>query len=595
MPILPPATDFPDPMNRSLLRSAAVLAGLYLLPIALTGQGPDPWAALYRPRARAPEATEAAITPSDLITRVYLFADDSMGGRVLDSRGNLLGVAYIAGELARLGLEPAGDSGSFFQAVPVVTRVLDPATALSVEKISLTPWVDFAPRDQGSGARSIDGAPSVYGGTWGIPASLIPPETAAGKLVVLSVAPAGYSGNIPGTANRQAVSEYFPAAAGIALAGLDIMPPILLGLYREPAQQLAPSAGAPVPSFLYVTRRTATLLLGAPPDSSRAGAAGRPLTGSARFVNLPLQFPARNVVAVLRGSDPVLRDEYVAMGAHSDHIGTAGQAVAHDSMYVLNHLYRPGGADDPRPRLAPAQAATLNEVLAAIRARSKGASARRDSIYNGADDDGSGSMGLLEIAERFAHQASRPRRSLLFVWHVGEEQGLFGSEHFTDHPTVPREKIVAQLNLDMIGRGSPLDVTGSAAGGSLIRGGPDYVQLIGSRRLSTEFGDLAEQVNQAGDRPLQFDYAMDANGHPQNIYCRSDHWSYARYGIPIIFFSTGGHADYHQVTDEPQYLDYDRLARVTKLVGSLAEQVANLGHRVVVDKPVGGPASACRQ
>jgi Zn-dependent M28 family amino/carboxypeptidase len=88
---------------------------------------------------------------------------------------------------------------------------------------------------------------------------------------------------------------------------------------------------------------------------------------------------------------------------------------------------------------------------------------------------------------------------------------------------------------------------------------------------------------------------MDANGHPQNIYCRSDHWSYARYGIPIIFFSTGGHADYHQVTDEPQYIDYDRLARVSSLIASLAGQVANLDHRVVVDQPVLGPKAQCRQ
>jgi hypothetical protein len=582
-------------MTRSLLRLVAALAGLYFLPIALTGQGPAQWAELSRPRARAPQPTEAAITPADLMTRVFLFADDSMGGRLLDSRGNVLGVEYIARELARLGLEPAGDSGTFFQAVPIVTRVVDPATALSVEGAPLTLWVDYAPRDQGSAARPIDRVPVVYGGTWGIPASLITPEAAAGKLVVLSLAPAGYSGNIPGTANRQAVSQHFASAAGIALAGLDIMPPLLLGFYREPAQQLAPAPGPPVPSFLYVTRRVAGLLLGAHPDSVRAGAAGRPLAGSPGFIDLPLQFPARNVVAVLRGSDPVLRDEYVALGAHNDHVGTAEVAVAHDSIYVLNHLFRPGGADDPAPRLAPAQAAALNAALADIRARTKGGSARRDSIYNGADDDASGSMALLEIAEQFAHRGSRPRRSLLFLWHVGEEQGLFGSEHFTDHPGVPRDRIVAQINLDMIGRGGAEDVTGNAAGGSRIRGGPDYLQLIGSRRLSTEFGDLAEQVNQAGERPLQFDYAMDANGHPQNIYCRSDHWNYARYGIPIIFFSTGGHADYHQVTDEPQYLDYDRLTRVTTLVGSLAERVANLGHRVVVDKPVGGPGSVCRQ
>jgi Zn-dependent M28 family amino/carboxypeptidase len=204
-------------------------------------------------------------------------------------------------------------------------------------------------------------------------------------------------------------------------------------------------------------------------------------------------------------------------------------------------------------------------------------------------------MGVLEIAEYFAAQPVKPRRSLIFVWHVGEEEGLYGSEYFTDHPTVPRGAIVAQLNIDMIGRGEAGDNTGIALDGSRLWGSPDYLQLIGSRRLSTELGDLAERVNQSSARPLAFDYAMDANAHPQMIYCRSDHWSYARYGIPIIFFGTGGHADYHQVTDEPQYINYPHMARVTQYFADLTAAVANLDPRVVVDKPVPAPGAGCRQ
>jgi Zn-dependent M28 family amino/carboxypeptidase len=189
----------------------------------------------------------------------------------------------------------------------------------------------------------------------------------------------------------------------------------------------------------------------------------------------------------------------------------------------------------------------------------------------------------------------KPRRSLLFVWHNGEEAGLYGSEWYTDHPTVPRDAIVAQLNMDMVGRGSAADNTGITKEGVRYRGNPDYVALVGSRRLSTELGDLAESVNRAGKRPLSFDYLMDANGHPVNIYCRSDHYEYARYGIPIIFFTTGGHADYHQVTDEPQYIDYERLARVTQYVADLATRVGNLDHRPVVDKPKPDPKGQCVQ
>ena len=96
------------------------------------------------------------------------------------------------------------------------------------------------------------------------------------------------------------------------------------------------------------------------------------------------------------------------------------------------------------------------------------------------------------------------------------------------------------------------------------------MQLIGSRRLSTELGDLADSLNKSEKPALAIDYSLDANGHPQSIYCRSDHYEYARYGIPIVFFTTGGHADYHQVTDEPQYIDYDRMARVAQFVADIA-------------------------
>ena len=164
--------------------------------------------------------------------------------------------------------------------------------------------------------------------------------------------------------------------------------------------------------------------------------------------------------------------------------------------------------------------------------------------------------------------------------------GLYGSEYFTDHPTVPRESIVAQLNIDMIGRG---------AAGDLPNGGPQYLELVGSRRLSTQLGDLVEEVNRTGNHGFTFDYTMDANGHPQNIYCRSDHWNYARYGIPVTFFTTGGHSDYHQLTDEPQYIEYDKLARVSRFIAAVAETIANRDARLVVDKPVLGPNAPCQQ
>jgi Zn-dependent M28 family amino/carboxypeptidase len=236
----------------------------------------------------------------------------------------------------------------------------------------------------------------------------------------------------------------------------------------------------------------------------------------------------------------------------------------------------------------------VQQRLAAWRAAHPGRT-RIDSISNGADDDGSGTVSALEIAEYFAGMKVKPKRSLIFVWHVGEEKGLLGSRFFTDHTTVPRDSIVAQLNMDMVGRGAANDETGRTKDSVALHGGPTYLQLVGSRRLSTELGNLVEQVNTQDHHNLTFDYALDADGHPSNIYCRSDHYEYARYGIPIVFFTTGLHRDYHQVTDEPEYIDYEHMARVDKLVADVALHVANLDHRVVVDKPKPDPNGACRQ
>jgi hypothetical protein len=308
----------------------------------------------------------------------------------------------------------------------------------------------------------------------------------------------------------------------------------------------------------------------------------------------PVEYPARNVVAILPGSDPKLKGEYVAIGAHNDHIGFNDRPVDHDSMRIFLHIVRPGGAEQGGKQATPEEQAEVNAQLAAWR-KAHPNSERQDSISNGADDDGSGTVSVLEIAQKMAAMKHRPKRSILFVWHVGEEKGLLGSAYFTDHPTVPRDSIVAQLNMDMVGRGDAWDVTGETKDGAPLHGNPNYLQLVGSRRLSTELGDLVEKVNQDDKHGLVFDYSMDANGHPMNIYCRSDHYEYARYGIPITFFTTGGHSDYHQVTDEAEYIDYPHMARVASLVEDIAEHVADLDHRIVVDQPKPDPHGRCQQ
>jgi hypothetical protein len=295
---------------------------------------------------------------------------------------------------------------------------------------------------------------------------------------------------------------------------------------------------------------------------------------------------ARNVVGIIRGSDPLLRDEYVAIGAHNDHLGTRADALDHDSLRAYNLELERRGAPIWDRQLTARRAALRDSIRINVDSLRRIHPVRRDSVYNGADDDGSGTVAVLEIAEAIAAMRVKPKRSILFVWHTGEEAGLLGSKWFTDHPTVPRDKVVAQLNIDMVGRGEASDITG---------GGPRYLQLMGSRRISTELGDIVEQVNSTEKMPFAFDYSWDANGHPERVYCRSDHWSYARYSIPITFFTTGLHADYHQLTDEPQYIDYDHLERVTALVRDVALSVANLDHRPRIDKPVTDPTASCVQ
>ena len=531
------------------------------------------------PLKHAAAPTKTAITPADLMTRLYLYADDSMMGRATGTEYNLKATAYVAAEARRMGLQPAGDSGGFFQNVPLVKREFDARSSVVVDGATLRPWDDYVPRDPRRATKPFDGAQVVFAGTLG-DSAMLTPDQAAGKFIVIGVR---FGPDLPPSAqvNRGAILGRYRAAAGIAVASLDSMSPALRAFFREPQFALPLTDTLMVPSYVYVTMAVAQRMLGAPLEGLKAGATGKTVQGTLGFGESPA--PARNVVAVLPGSDPALRGQYVAIGAHNDHVGFDHAPVDHDSIRAFNGAER-------RLQLTVGSGSVTAEQRAAIRVNvdsvHQGHAARRDSIFNGADDDGSGTVAVLEIAESFAGTRVRPKRSLIFVWHTGEELGLFGSQYFTDHPTVPRDSIVAQLNMDMVGRGRAEDENG---------GGPAYLQLIGTRRLSTELGDLIETVNKGRRQPFKFDYQYDASGHPEQYYCRSDHYMYARYGIPIAFFTTGGHKDYHQVTDEPQYIDYDKLANVSQFVHDVGLAVANLNHRVVVDKPKPDPRGNCVQ
>jgi hypothetical protein len=574
-------------VNHRTRLAALALAGLATAPAA--AQAPR----AEGPLTHTPRPTSAPINAQDLRTRLYILAADSMMGREVGTRGNVMGTDYIAAEARRIGLQPAGDNGTFFQQVPLIQSGVEPGATLSVDGAALAVGTDFllVPRYGNvllfaSGLRA-NGVQAVYGGRVGEPTQMITPEQARGKLVVFA-APLGPDGQ-PAFAFWAGGRTYerYADAAGVAFATLDYTAPGLRGFFQAERVELdegAPADGAQrYPAGLIISNAAAERLLGAPLSGLQVGAAGRTVNAAVSSFRRPVPFPARNVVAVLPGSDPSLRAQYVAIGSHNDHVGYADEAVDHDSLLVYNRIHRPEGLDGEPEPWTDASRARFRTELAQLRARRP---ARLDSIFNGADDDASGSVSMLEIAQYLAGQPTKPRRSTLFVWHTAEEIGLYGSQWFTDHPSVPRDAIVAQLNIDMIGRGAVGDRPDS---------GPAYLELVGSRRLSTQLGDLIEEINRTGNHGFTFDYGMDANGHPQNIYCRSDHASYARYGIPVTFFTTGGHSDYHMLTDEPQYIDYDKLARVSQLIAAVAENIANRDARLVVDKPVPGPNAPCQQ
>jgi hypothetical protein len=506
------------------------------------------------PRTHTPQPTTPAITAADLMTRLYIFADDSMEGRAVGRLGNAKGTAYIAAEVRRMGLQPAGDSGTFFQNLPDFLPVVTEDASMRVGNTTLAFPNDFLP--VGTHSLKNKALAVVYGGPLGAPMTLTPAQT-AGKLVV-------FSGPAPFVNDSFKMREQLPqvpGAAAIAVVTLDSVTTAHRATIRYRSLHMRPQPDGPV---VLLSTAGAKQLFGKELDGLPVGTAGKPVAIAYTFVS-----SARNVVAILPGSDPVLRHEYVAIGAHNDHLGRRLAAAGdHDSLRVFTHFASTGGAETggQDATATPEEMDSIKANLAVLRRLHP---PRPDSIYNGADDDGSGSVSVLEIAEHLAAMPVKPKRSILFVWHTGEEAGLLGSTYFTEHPTIPRDSIVGQLNIDMIGRGDASDIAG---------GGPNYIQVIGSRRLSTELGDLVDRVNKEGHHDFVFDYVTG-----EQYYTRSDHYMYARFGIPIAFFFTGVHPDYHQVTDEPEYIDYPKMARIASLISDIAVHVADLDHRLIVD------------
>ena len=555
------------------------------------------------PKTWTIRATSSEITANDLRTRLYQLADDSMMGRRIGEPSNTKATAYIAAEFKRLGFKPAGENGSWFQDLPFGPIGYDSTSMmLSAGGAPLamrSEWAPAQPSQPGAigGTAVLDNVGTVFAGRWGDTSVALDPTIFRGKIAVFLAGPGAPGMAVPARPapmlRCDSVPDRFGAAAAIKLeaaqAALNASRPatpattgpavvrdrralaagavgiLVIGLEELPAaavnnllasrsgmQPTPPAAAAQTTVAAVISSAAAARIFGAPAATLAVGTAGQPMSGRWDFAWKPSTSPARNVIAVLPGSDPARSGEYVLVGAHNDHVGTTTTAVDHDSLRAVNTVTRRQGANDPACRPTTDQQRRIDSLIAFARSIRP---PRRDSIFNGADDDGSGTVVMLEIAEKFASE--KPARSIVFISHQGEEAGLLGSFWFSNHPTIPLEKVVAAHNMDMLGKGRVEQVK---------FGGPNSVQMLGSRRLSREFGDIIDSVNATRAEPMAIDKSWDVRENPLNRFCRSDQVAYVRKNVPVTYFSLGYGQDYHQLTDEPQYIEYDHAARLGRFI-----------------------------
>lgn len=478
------------------------------------------------PAAASEQAVGAAtITAEDFHGRIGFLASDALRGRDTPSEGLNTAASYLVSEYVRLGLEPAGDDG-YYQWYPFPTVAMDTATAhfgtvAGGENRMLRYGDDFflaAVPDVGGGDMSH--ARLLYVGSG---AGELPAADYTGAAPVIAV-PGGYDRAWRSTVarNRAAAREAGATALVVVTAPDFPMQTFRMLAARSRAAQRRIPGGAEIPVIYLTHAAAAGIAAQAGVDVAslnRSPTAPVPLQGidahfAATAVNLD-EGRAPNVVAVLRGSDPTLSDEYVVLSAHMDHVGV-GRPV------------------------------------------------NGDSIYNGADDNASGTTALVEIAEALASMPERPRRSIVFLHVSGEEHGLLGSRWYSDHPTLPLEQTVANINIDMIARNSP-----------------DSVVVIGK-----DYSSLGEVVDEVAARHPEIGLVVSDDIWPEeNFFFRSDHFNFARKEVPSIFFFSGVHEDYHQPSDEVHTLDTAKAARVARMVLHTLLDIANAD-----DRPTWDPA-----
>lgn len=546
---------------------------LFAAPLSAQAVWPD-----EGPLTWDPKPTSAAITADDLRSRLYPYSHDSMAGREAGTLENVKATNYIAAEFKRMGLVPAGENGTYFQEVPYGRLHYDSTrSTLAVAGRIFHPGTDWAPLAPSAanlvtGEAKLARVGSVFGGRFGDSTAALTPELVRGKVVIFT-APETIEERVNNFTRRTLVPGDYTLAQRSGAAAILVIQPVANNAFAVRTAVRPTVAGSTAGAS--VTEAVAAAFFDAPLAGLTVGAPGKAVTGSWSYEYQPLDYPTRNVLAVLPGADPARRGQYVLIGAHSDHVGRVRGNVfpEHDSLRAFNTVLRPQGAND-RVALDAVTAAQWAEINALIAKARSIRPARPDSINNGADDDGSGTVVLLEIAEAFA-AGERPARSVIFHSHAAEEKGLLGSQYWTQHPTLPIDSIVAAANMDMVGKGRVTDVR---------FGGPYTVQMLGTRRVSPELGDVIDSLNAVRSEPMVIDWFWDRTNH-LNRFCRSDQVNYVRKDVPVTYFSLGYAQDYHQPTDEPQYVDYEHAARLGRFIHDIMWALSERRDRPRIDGP----------
>ncbi|WP_205512874.1 M28 family peptidase [Longitalea arenae] len=477
-----------------------------------------------------------SITPDDLKKHLYIVAGAGMEGRETATEGQRKAAAYIEDQFKSLGLQ-AGNKGNFQAPFPIYQDSLISA-AIEVNGKQFALATDFSININMSHTSTLLGSEVLFAGfgTTDSSQNAYKDLNAQGKIVLVmqGAAPPASGGTSAGSRTRFNQFAVVDAALKKGAAAILMVQSGFprRSLPNKGGQHLHGFKKTILPNTYYISEEVAKAIMGSDYETAKEAGRNGYLQPKTYEANIKLEIKkelneltSTNVIGFLEGGDK--KDEYVFITAHYDHLGKRGDSV----------------------------------------------------IYYGADDDGSGTVSILELAEAFtkAKAAGKgPRRSIVFMAVSGEEKGLWGSEHYSDHPLFPLEKTTVDLNIDMIGRIDPKRKEGDST---------NYVYVVGDDKLSSDLRPISEAMNKKYTK-LELDYKYNAPKDPERIYYRSDHYNFARKGVPIIFYFNGTHNDYHRPTDTPDKINYKLMAKRAQLIFYTAWEMANRNEMLKRDIPL---------